>query len=86
MFLTQLLSGFSLRILVAGERCNVTGEYFERGSMSGYNIVIGYQTFAGELSIVNRIFSDLWCLMNSLIINYITKISYIVTWWINSTT
>ena len=22
---------FSLRILVAGERCNVTGEYFERG-------------------------------------------------------
>ena len=25
-------AGFSLRILVAGERCNVTGEYFERGS------------------------------------------------------
>ena len=24
-------AGFSLRILVAGERCNVTGEYFERG-------------------------------------------------------
>ena len=24
--------GFSLRILVAGERCNVTGEYFERRS------------------------------------------------------
>ena len=24
----------SLRILVVGERCNVTGEYFERGSMS----------------------------------------------------
>ena len=22
------------KILVAGERCNVTGEYFERGSMS----------------------------------------------------
>ena len=26
--------GFSLRILVAGERCNVTGEYFKRGSTS----------------------------------------------------
>ena len=28
------IAGFSLRILVEGERCNVTGEYFERGSMS----------------------------------------------------
>ena len=26
------LAGFSLRIQVAGERCNVTGEYFESGS------------------------------------------------------
>lgn len=26
--------GFSLRILVAGERCNVTEEYFESGSTS----------------------------------------------------
>ena len=26
--------GFSLRILVAGERCNITGDYFERGSTS----------------------------------------------------
>ena len=26
--------GFSLRILVAGESCNSTGEYSERGSMS----------------------------------------------------
>ena len=59
MFLTQLLSRFSLRILVAGERCNVTGEYFEGGSASKYNIVIGYQTFAGELSIINQEFSDL---------------------------
>ena len=59
MFLTQLLSRFSLRILVAGETCNVTGEYFEAGSTSKYNIVIGYQTFAGELSIINQEFSDL---------------------------
>ena len=28
------LTGFSLRIVVAGERCNVTGAYFERGPMS----------------------------------------------------
>ena len=26
--------GFSLRILVAGEKCNFTGEYFKRGSVS----------------------------------------------------
>ena len=26
-----LSTGFSLRILIAGERCNVTGQYFERG-------------------------------------------------------
>ena len=48
-----------LRILVTGERCNVTGEYFEGGSTSKYNIVIGYQTFAGELSKINQEFSDL---------------------------
>ena len=29
----KISSGFLLRILVAGERCNVTGEYFERGSV-----------------------------------------------------
>ena len=34
---TQIVAqntGFSLRILGAGEWCNLTGEYFERGSMS----------------------------------------------------
>ena len=34
---TQIVAqntGFSLRILGAGERCNLAGEYFERGSMS----------------------------------------------------
>ena len=30
----QSLSWVSLRILVAGERCNITGEYFEKGSTS----------------------------------------------------
>ena len=28
-----LTTGFSLRILVAGERCNITEEYIERGSV-----------------------------------------------------
>lgn len=32
--LQDLYSGFSLRILVAGERCNFTEKYFERGSAS----------------------------------------------------
>ena len=27
-------AGVLLRILVAGERCNITGEYFEKGSIS----------------------------------------------------
>ena len=59
-------SGFSLRILVEGERCNVTEEYFESGSKSEYKIVIGYRTFVGELCIVNGEFPDLRCQMNTL--------------------
>ena len=31
-YITLQTAGFSLRILVAGERCNVTGEYSEKGS------------------------------------------------------
>ena len=42
------VSGFSLRILVVGERCNITEECFERGSTSEYKIVIGYQMFEKE--------------------------------------
>ena len=38
----HMLSGFSLRILVEGERCNVMGEYGERGSSSEQKIVTGY--------------------------------------------
>ena len=57
-------SGLSLRILVAGERCNVTGEYFEGGSTSEFKIVIGYRTFAGESCVINGELSDLRCLMN----------------------
>ena len=44
-----------------------TGEYFEGRSTFEYNdIVMGYQMFARELSTVNREFSDLRCLKNSL--------------------
>ena len=32
--------------IVAGVRCNVTGEYFEKGSTSEKKIVIGYRRLA----------------------------------------
>ena len=59
-------TGFSLRILVARERCNITGEYFERGSTSEQKIVIGYWAFARDFYEVNEEFHDLWCRMNTL--------------------
>ena len=54
-----------LRIVVAGERCNVTGEHFQRGSTS-QKIVIGYRTLAREFCVVNGECSDLCCLLNTL--------------------
>ena len=66
MYNTQGPDRFSLRILVAGEKCNVTGEYFERGQYLSKKIIITYLTLAGELSVVNRKFSDLQCLMKTL--------------------
>ena len=33
-YILNIYAGFSLRIQVAGGRCNVTGEYFERGFTS----------------------------------------------------
>ena len=54
-----MYTAFSSRILVAGERCNITGEHFERGSTSEKKIIIGYQTLAREFSVVNGEFSDL---------------------------
>ena len=68
MLITAYNTGFTLRILVAGERCNVTGKkYYERGSTSERKIVIGYRTLARELCIVNREFSNLRCLINTMI-------------------
>ena len=49
-----LLTGFSLIILVAGERCNVTREYFERDSSSElkikYKIVAGSERYPENFS------------------------------------
>ena len=61
------ITGFSLRILVAGERCKVIGKYFERGSSCEWKIVPGNRTLAGEFFIVNGVFSSLWCLMKILV-------------------
>ena len=58
-------AGFSLRILVAGERCNVTGENIILWMLE-WKIFIGYRTSAGEFCVVNREFSDLRCLLNTL--------------------
>jgi len=61
-------AGFSLRILVAGERCNVTGKYFLiKGLHIWIEVVTGYWKFAGEFCIGNREFYNLLHLMNTLI-------------------
>ena len=62
-------SGFSLKIPVGGERCNIIGECFERGSTSEQKLVIDYRTLTGEFCTVNGELSYLRCLMNTLIIN-----------------
>ena len=64
---------FSLKILVAGERFNATGEYFKRGSTSKKKLVIGHQTLAEEFCIVSGEFSDLQGLMNTLILIYFCR-------------
>ena len=56
---------FSLRNLVAGERCHVTGEHFKRGwSTSEKKIILGYWTSAEECCVVNGEFSDLRSMPN----------------------
>ena len=39
LFFLNKIHGFSKKIPVAGERCNVTGEYFDRCSRSENKIV-----------------------------------------------
>ena len=62
------IQGFQEEILVVGESCNVTGEYFERGSTSEYNSHIGYWMLAGEFCVVHGELSDFRCLMNALLL------------------
>ena len=62
--------GFSLRILVEGERCNITGEYFKTGSTSEWKLVKGYRTLAKESCIVNGEFSDLPRQINTLSLSH----------------
>lgn len=59
-------SGSSLRILVAGVTCNITGEYFKRASHLNKKIVVSYQTLTEYFCVVNGEFSNLWCLINTL--------------------
>ena len=55
---------FSLRIGVAVEYCKVTGGLLSKGkALSGNK-----QNLAGELCVVPGEFSDLQCLMNTLLI------------------
>ena len=55
-------AGFSLRIVIAGEQCKVTGELLQkREALSGNE-----QNLAGEFCVVDGEFSDLRCLMNTL--------------------
>ena len=42
------------------------GEYSDSGSTSEKKIVIGYPVLAGEICVVNREFSDLQWLMNTM--------------------
>ena len=62
---TTVWPGFSLRFLVARERCNVTGEYLKEAHI-WVKIALSYWTLAREFSVVNGEFSNLRCLMNTL--------------------
>ena len=73
-------SGFSLRILVAGVRCNIPGEYFENTPCLNKKIVIGYLTLAGDFCVVNGEFSNLWCLINTLHSTWSVYTSATI-WW-----
>ena len=60
--------GLSLRILVAGERFNVTREYYFWKKLYVWKkIGISYRMLVGEFCIVNGEFSNLQCLMNTLL-------------------
>ena len=54
---------FSLTILVAGERCNVRGEYFERGSTSEL------KNSHGLPNVRQRILRNIWRILQSPMVN-----------------
>ena len=65
-------SAFSLRIVVAGEQCKVTGELLRKSkALSGNE-----RNLAGEFCVVDGEFSDFRCLMNTLIIA-VCKLAFI---------
>ena len=66
-------TGFSLRMLIAGKKCNFTGECFETGSTSEKNIVVGYWTLVGDFWVVNGELFDLRSLMSTLLKILLTK-------------
>ena len=59
-------AGFSLRILVAGERFIQENILKEAPRLNKKTIVIGHRTLAGEICIANGEFSYLRCLINTL--------------------
>ena len=59
---------FSLRILIAGERRDVTGDYLKEAPHLNkkYDVVISYWTLVREFCMVNGKCSNLCCIMNTL--------------------
>ena len=50
----------------SGERCKLTGEYFKEALCLNKKMALCYGILTGEFCIINREFSDLQCLMNTL--------------------
>ena len=69
MVLTQIVAqttGFSLKILVAEKGATLQENILKDAPCLNKNMALGYGMLAGEFCIVNREFSDLQCLMNTL--------------------
>ena len=64
--ITMKVTGFSLRFLVAGERCNVTTRIFWKRLLIWVKNSHKLPNVSRGIFIVDKEFSDLWCLMNTL--------------------
>ena len=62
------LASIGFPLMNSGSRGNEQHYWriFERGSSSWQKIVMGYWTLAREFCVVNREFSHLWCIMNTM--------------------